>query len=78
LVSPWRGQSLRIGLKHRELFAWVGGMSSYLPDAEKFVPEAFPIKSNLKLLWFACGRTIVDRERRHFRRIEGARNSARV
>jgi len=56
-LSMGGGQSLHIGLKHRELFDWVGGMSSYLPDAEKFVPEAFPdSKSNLKLLWFACGK----------------------
>jgi len=51
------GQSLAIGLKHRELFAWVGGMSSFLPNAEKVVAEDFPEpKSNLKLLWFACGK----------------------
>lgn len=50
-------QSLTIGLKHRELFAWVGGMSSFLPNGEKLVDEAFAdSKSDLKLLWFACGK----------------------
>ncbi len=55
-LSMGGGQSLGIGLRRRELFAWVGGMSSYLPDAEKTVAEAFPEpKRDLKLLWFACG-----------------------
>ncbi|MEO8426348.1 MAG: alpha/beta hydrolase-fold protein [Verrucomicrobiota bacterium] len=56
-LSMGGGQSLAIGLKHRELFAWVGGMSSYLPNAEKIITEVFPnSKSNLKLLWIACGK----------------------
>jgi enterochelin esterase-like enzyme len=50
-------QSLTIGLKHRDLFAWVGGMSSFLSDPKKLVTEAFPdSKGDLKLLWFACGK----------------------
>ena len=56
-LSMGGGQSLGIGLRHRDLFAWVGGMSSYLPNPEKLVAEAFPeSKSDLKLLWFACGK----------------------
>jgi len=56
-LSMGGGQSLGIGLRHRELFAWVGGMSSYLPNPEKLVTEVFPeTKSDLKLLWFACGK----------------------
>ncbi len=56
-LSMGGGQSLGVGLRHRELFAWVGGMSSYLPNPEKLVAEAFPeSKSDLKLLWFACGK----------------------
>jgi len=65
-LSMGGGQSLRIGMTHRDLFAWVGGMSSFLPDADKFVPQAFPdSKSNLKLLWFACGKDdrLVDNAR---------------
>lgn len=50
-------QSLTIGLKHRELFAWVGGMSSFLPDPKKLVTEAYAdTKNDLRLLWFACGK----------------------
>jgi enterochelin esterase family protein len=56
-LSMGGGQSLGIGLRHRELFAYVGGMSSYLPGADKAVDELFPdSKSDLKLLWFACGK----------------------
>jgi enterochelin esterase family protein len=56
-LSMGGGQSLSIGLRNRDLFAWVGGMSSYLPNAEQVVAEVFPnSKSNLKLLWIACGK----------------------
>jgi len=56
-LSMGGGQSLSIGLKHRELFAWVGGMSSFLPNGEQTVAEAFvDSKNNLKLLWIACGK----------------------
>jgi enterochelin esterase-like enzyme len=50
-------QSLTIGLTRRDLFAWVGGMSAFLPNAAKLAGEAFPeAKSDLKLLWVACGK----------------------
>ena len=56
-LSMGGGQSLSIGLKHRELFAWVGGMSSFLPNGEKTVAEVFAdSKNSLKLLWMACGK----------------------
>jgi len=56
-LSMGGGQSLAVGLKHRDLFAYVGGMSSYVPAPEKLVAEAFPdTKNELKLLWFACGK----------------------
>jgi enterochelin esterase family protein len=56
-LSMGGGQSLSIGLKHRELFAWVGGMSSFLPNGEQAVAEAFADpKNKLKLLWIACGK----------------------
>jgi len=56
-LSMGGGQSLSIGLHHRDMFAYVGGMSSYLPGAQQTVDEVFPDgKSNLKLLWFACGK----------------------
>src|SRR5258708_7255973 len=56
-LSMGGGQSLGIGLRHRELFAWIGGMSSYLADPAKLVEEAFPdSKNDSELLWFACGK----------------------
>jgi enterochelin esterase-like enzyme len=56
-LSMGGGQSLSLGLRHRDQFAWVGGMSSFLPNPEKIVTEAFPdSKSDLKTLWFACGK----------------------
>jgi enterochelin esterase-like enzyme len=56
-LSMGGGQSLTLGLMHRDVFAWVGGMSSYVPDADELAAAAFPRpKSNLKLLWFACGK----------------------
>ena len=48
---------MSIGLKHRELFAWVGGMSAFLPNGDKAVAEAYADpKNSLKLLWVACGK----------------------
>jgi enterochelin esterase-like enzyme len=52
-------QSLYLGLNHPDLFAWVGGMSGYVPDAEKMCPKAFvgdSINSKLKLLWHSIGK----------------------
>lgn len=59
-LSMGGGQSLGIGLKHPELFAWVGGMSSSFGDPKAAVPGMFadPSATNksLRLLWTACGR----------------------
>lgn len=56
-LSMGGGQSLNIGLRHRDKFAWVGGMSSFLPNADSAVADAFgDSKNNLKLLWIACGK----------------------
>jgi enterochelin esterase family protein len=56
-LSMGGGQSLSIGLRNHDLFAWVGGMSSYLPNSEQVVAEVFPeSKSDLRLLWIACGK----------------------
>lgn len=77
-LSMGGGQSLTIGLKHPELFAWVGGMSSSVPNAETTLGDvlANPEKTNdaLKLLWFACGKDDFLLERnREFDRILTAR-----
>lgn len=70
-------QSLTIGLKDREQFAWVGGMSSFLPNAEKLVADAFPEpKSNLELLWIACGKD--DRLIDNARRLSTALNEKKI
>src|SRR3982074_2219340 len=56
-LSMGGGQSLAVGLKHRDLFAYVGGMGSYIPAPEKLVAETFSdTKNELKLLWFVCGK----------------------
>jgi len=51
-------QSLSIGLKHLELFAWVGGMSSAV-NTESVMTELSKdpkgVNKKLDLLWFACG-----------------------
>lgn len=55
-------ESLTIGLKHADQFAWVGGMSSAVFDAnnamfETYLPHLDAKKANLSLLWIACGKT---------------------
>ena len=55
-LSMGGGQSLTIGLKHVDRFAWVGGMSSAAPEAEPLLADPGALNRGLKLLWFACGR----------------------
>ncbi len=59
-LSMGGGQSLTIGLNHPELFAWVGGFSSYIRDPQNVVAKAFAnpgaTDKKLKLLWIACGK----------------------
>lgn len=58
-LSMGGGQSLTIGLKHTDLFAWVGGFSSSVPRAESVaVALDDPKRTNrqLQLLWIACGK----------------------
>jgi enterochelin esterase-like enzyme len=49
-------ESLTVGLKHPELFAWVGGFSSALGhnDEERFAGVNGK-NAKLRLLWIACG-----------------------
>ena len=56
-LSMGGGQSLTVGLKHPDRFAWVGGMSSAVPEVEPLLAEADQLNTRLKLLWFACGRS---------------------
>ena len=58
-LSMGGGQSLTVGLNHLELFAWVGGFSTFLRNPETVIAKtlADPKGTNekLKLLWIACG-----------------------
>jgi enterochelin esterase family protein len=56
-LSMGGGESLDVGLKARDRFAWVGAFSSAVPDDPD---AAFPgldanTKPPLRLLWIACG-----------------------
>ena len=59
-LSMGGGQSLTVGLKHPELFAWVGGMSSAVSEPEttlrEFLSASAVANQKLALLWFACGK----------------------
>ncbi len=59
-LSMGGGQSLTIGLNHLELFAWVGGFSSSVPNPEtaltKVLADPQGTNGKLKLLWIACGK----------------------
>ncbi len=59
-LSMGGGQSLTVGLNHVELFAWVGGFSTFLRNPETIIAKtlADPKGTNekLKLLWIACGK----------------------
>ncbi len=52
-------QSLYTGLRHPEIFAWVGGMSAWVPDAEQCCAAAWadsPGSKPRRLLWLQIGR----------------------
>jgi len=51
-LSMGGGQSLRIGLKHLDQFAWIGGFSSAI-FGKANIPERAGDK--LRLLWLSCG-----------------------
>lgn len=55
-LSMGGGQSLTIGLKHPDLFAWVGGMSSSVGNGAGLIGDAIALNRQLKLLWFAVGK----------------------
>lgn len=52
-------QSLVIGLKHSDKFAWVGGMSSAVREPDTTIgpilKQSGKLNKQLKSLWFACG-----------------------
>lgn len=58
-LSMGGGQSLTIGLKHANRFAWVGGFSASVPTGDAVaaaLDDAQATNKKLKLLWIACGK----------------------
>ena len=55
-LSMGGGQSLNIGLRHPDRFAWVGGMSSSVRELPQALEQGERLNAQLQLLWFACGR----------------------
>jgi enterochelin esterase family protein len=59
-LSMGGGQSLQVGLHHQEIFSWVAGFSSFVPDPDKTIVGAIEdsdqVNKRLKLLWIACGK----------------------
>ena len=56
-LSMGGGQSLNFGLKHLDVFAWIGGFSS-APNtrpANELIPDADRARRDLSLLWISCG-----------------------
>jgi enterochelin esterase-like enzyme len=56
-LSMGSGQSLNIGLKHLETFAWIGGFSSApnTRSAATLVPDPVEARKQVRLLWLSCG-----------------------
>jgi enterochelin esterase-like enzyme len=53
-LSMGGGQALRIGLKHLEVFAWIGSFSAGGTVAN-LLPDAETANKQLRLLWISCG-----------------------
>jgi enterochelin esterase family protein len=52
-------QSLEIGINHPDLFAYIGGMSAYVPHSEDLIAEGLKNKNlndQVKLLWVSIGK----------------------
>ncbi len=54
-LSMGGGQALRIGLKHTDCFAWIGGFSSALFGKQGSLVPDEAARKNLRLLWVSCG-----------------------
>ena len=78
-LSMGGNQALLIGLNHRDLFAWVGGMSSAIRDAGQplasFWADPVSKKFPLRLLWLRIGRDdFLIKENRAFATLLTAKN----
>ena len=56
-LSMGGGQALRIGLKHPDRFAWIGGFSSALFGKQGGMVPDTAARKQLRLLWVSCGDT---------------------
>jgi enterochelin esterase-like enzyme len=54
-LSMGGGQALRIGLKHLDKFAWIGGYSSAIFGGGNLIKNADDANKKIKLLYVACG-----------------------
>ena len=55
-LSMGGGQALRIGLKHLDTFAWIGGFSAGIgPSEPGLIPDAATANKQIRLLWLSCG-----------------------
>ena len=48
------GQALRIGLKHLDKFAWIGGLSSAVFGGQPPLTDP-DLNKKIRLLWISCG-----------------------
>ena len=56
--TDFRQQALRIGLKHLDKFAWVGGLSSAMGGkigGSPSIGDSSELNAKLRLLWVSCG-----------------------
>jgi enterochelin esterase-like enzyme len=56
-LSMGGGQSLRIGLKHLDKFAWIGGFSSAIFGKANVPGDDAEAVKKIRLLWVSCGDT---------------------
>ncbi len=54
-LSMGAGQSLRVGLKNPDQFAWIGAFSGGGKTADKIVADAEAAHKQLRILWISCG-----------------------
>ena len=55
-LSMGGGQALTIGLRHLDLFAFIGGFSSALfGNTSALVSDPAAVSKQLRLLWISCG-----------------------
>jgi enterochelin esterase-like enzyme len=56
-LSMGGGQALRIGLKHLDKFAWIGGFSSAIFGKATLPGDSAEAAKKIRLLWVSCGDT---------------------